>query len=438
MGIRETLTQPQYVFPVLRLLARQDWTGRVLTRALVPFNPLDPRRYTNPYEVYEELRTAGGPIFHHERLDNWIISGFPEAEAALRAEVSVDRTEVMEVVWPYKRMDPATLDLLTSVLLTVDPPRHTRLRGLVSRAFTPRAMADLEPRVAEVATELLDDLPGAISGRAGRPNQVDLAEGYASQLPIYVIGELLGLPRTERGRLKELSDIVARFVDPLTGFDPLEMDLAVQELQEIFDHEIERRRHRPTEDMLSVLVSAAEDGDRLTNTELHSMILLLMAAGHETTTGLISNALYWLDRKPDARRQLVATPDLMANAVEEFLRFDSPVQATDRIAAADFTIDGHRITRGSVVTILLGAANRDPRLFDRPEQLVVDRPDPRSLSFGHGIHHCVGAALARMEGRVALSALLDRYPSYRVVHDEVHWKRSITLRGPIKLPAVLR
>ncbi|MEM7326867.1 MAG: cytochrome P450 [Actinomycetota bacterium] len=437
MGVRETLVKPQYVIPTLRVMARRDWTSRLLTRSLAPFNPLDPRRYTDPYELYEELR-ASGPLFHHHRLDGWITSGFAESEAVLRADVSVDRNAILDVVSPYKNMDPASLDLFKSLLLTVDPPRHTRLRGLVSRAFTPRAVARMEPRVAEVASELLDALP-ATANRSGarRPNQVDLSAGFASQLPIYVIGELLGLPRDQRARLKELSDIVAHFVDPLTGFDAMEMDLALEELQEIFDVEIERRRRKPSDDILSVLVSAAEDGDRLTNTELHSMILLLMAAGHETTTGLIGNALFWLDRNLDARGQLVDEPDLMANAVEEFLRFDSPVQATDRLALTDIAIDGHRIREGSVITVLLGAANRDPRKFDRPNELLVDREAPRSLSFGHGVHHCVGAALARMEARVGLAALLDRYPDYRVVHDEVRWKRSITLRGPTALPAVL-
>jgi cytochrome P450 len=385
--------------------------------------------------MYEEIRPHG-PVYHHGRLDEWIITGFAEGEEALRADVSVDRSAVLDVVSPYKNVSSDTMDLFTSLLLTVDPPRHSRLRGLVSRAFTPRAVAALEPTVVEVASELLDDLPSALQAGA-QGQQVDITERFGSQLPIYVIGDLLGLPREHRQRLKQLSDVIARFVDPLTGFDPGEMDRAVDELKAVFDVEIERRRKTPSDDMLSALVEAEEDGDRLNNTELHSMILLLMVAGHETTTGLIGNAVYWMDQYRGARQMLIEEPGLMTNAVEEFLRFDSPVQATDRKVVEEVTIGGHLIPKGGSITVLLGAANRDPRLFDRPNELLVDRESPRSLSFGHGIHHCIGAALARMETRVALTALLERYPDYGVDRDGVRWKRSITLRGPSVLPITL-
>ena len=435
MNPLEALIQPQYVIPTLRVLAKRDWSSKLLTRSLAPFNPLDPRRYVDPYAMYEEIRPHG-PVYHHGRLDEWIITGFAEGEEALRADVSVDRSAVLDVVSPYKNVSSDTMDLFTSLLLTVDPPRHSRLRGLVSRAFTPRAVAALEPTVVEVASELLDDLPSALQAGA-QGQQVDITERFGSQLPIYVIGDLLGLPREHRQRLKQLSDVIARFVDPLTGFDPGEMDRAVDELKAVFDVEIERRRKTPSDDMLSALVEAEEDGDRLNNTELHSMILLLMVAGHETTTGLIGNAVYWMDQYRGARQMLIEEPGLMTNAVEEFLRFDSPVQATDRKVVEEVTIGGHLIPKGGSITVLLGAANRDPRLFDRPNELLVDRESPRSLSFGHGIHHCIGAALARMETRVALTALLERYPDYGVDRDGVRWKRSITLRGPSVLPITL-
>ena len=436
MNPLNALIQPQIVIPTLRVLAKRDWSSRLLTRSLAPFNPLDPRRYVDPYSMYEEVR-AHGPVFHHKQLDDWIITGFAEGEAALRAEVSVDRSSVLDVVTPYKNIAPPTMELFKSLLLTVDPPRHSRLRGLVSRAFTPRAVAALEPQVVELAAELLDELHVAASNESGGHGVVDATEQFASQLPIYVIGDLLGLPRAQRHRLKELSDVAARFVDPLTGFDPGEMDRAIEEMKAVFDVEIERRRTSPSDDMLSALVEAEEDGDRLSNTELHSMILLLMVAGHETTTGLIGNAIYWMDRYPEARQRLIDEPGLMTNAVEEFLRFDSPVQATDRKVVEDFTIGDQLIRKGRGVTVLLGAANRDPRLFDRPNELLVDREAPRSLSFGHGIHHCIGAALARMETKVALAGLLERYPDYRVHRDGVQWKRSITLRGPAVLPISL-
>lgn len=437
MSKLDVLTSPQVVFPALRVMAKRDWTSRLLTRSLAPFNPLDPRRYVDPYPMYEEVR-AHGPMFYHRRLDGWIFTGFAECEEVLRANVSVDRSQVMDVVSPYKDVASETMDVFRSMLLTVDPPRHGRLRSLVSRAFTPRAVARLEPRINDVTSELLDRLPDLAKGSGGPDHHVDVMEHFASQLPIYVIGELLGLPRDHRNRLKELSDVTARFVDPLTGFDPDEMSRSVSELQSIFDVEIERRRQSPSDDMLSALVEAEEDGDRLSNTELHSMILLLMVAGHETTTGLIGNALYWLDQNREARTLFLESPELAQNAVEEFLRFDSPVQATDRIAVEDFVVNGISITKGSSLTTLLGAANRDPRIFDRPNELLLDRHEPRSLSFGHGIHHCIGAALARLETRVALSSFVARFPDYGVNGDGLRWKRSITLRGPSTLPIKLQ
>ncbi|MEM7273694.1 MAG: cytochrome P450 [Actinomycetota bacterium] len=429
---RRPAINPKYVFPVLRQLARRDWSSRLLTRAMAPFNPFDPRRYVDPYPVYDEVRRHGS-VYHHRRLDGWIITGFTEAEEALRGPVSVDRRELMEELWPYRDVSSGSMDIFNSLLLTLDPPNHTRLRRLVSRTFTPRAVAGMAPAIAEVADGLLDEM--AAVGRSGR--SVDAMAGFASRLPIYVIGELLGLPREQWPRLKELSDEGAKFVDPITAFQPAEMDAAIAEIVSILDVEIAARRQAPKDDLLSSLVAVEEDGDRLSTVELHSMVILLMVAGHETTTGLLGNSLVHLDRDRRSRDRLATTPELVPNAVEELLRYDSPVQATDRIAVEDMEIGGVPIPAGSGLTILLGAGNRDPQMFERPNELRLDRSDARSLSFGHGIHHCVGAALARLEVEVALPLFLKRFPDHRVVGDELIWKRSITLRGPARLPIEL-
>jgi cytochrome P450 len=262
-------------------------------------------------------------------------------------------------------------------------------------------------------------------------------EHYASKLPIFMIGELLGLPSETWPRLKRISDVLAYLVEPMHGFDPTEMENAFVEFTEILETEFEARRREPRDDVLSVLVSAGDDGDRLSNDEMLSMCALLMVAGHETTTGLIGNALLALDENRQAREMLLDEPSLATNAVEEFLRYDSPVQATDRFLTEPLEIDGQTLPAGALVAVLLGAANRDPRLHDEPAELRLDRDDPRPLSFGHGIHLCVGAALARLEAKVAIPAFVERFPDYRVDRTHVVRKTSTTLRGPAVLPVTV-
>lgn len=426
--IASAIQRPDRIVPVLRLIAKRDWSSKLLTRALKPFNPLDPRRYSDPYETYDELRPHG-PVFHHERADTWLVSGHAECEAVLRAPTSVARTEVLRTLTPYKQLAPRSFDVLSGMLINIDAPDHTRLRNLVSRAFTPKAVAALEPDVRNVASELLDQL--------AQHDVVDAVDEYATRLPIYVIGRILGLPSADWDRLKRISDVVAMFVDPLTGFDAAEMDAVLDDLERLLQPVIEARRAEPTDDMLSILVAEEADGDRLDETELHSMITLLMVAGHETTAGLIANSLLNLDRHRDARTMLLERPEIAANAVEELLRFDAPVQGTDRIPTDDLIVDGQTIPAESGVFLMIGAANRDPRIHDQPDKLLLDRDRPRPLSFGHGVHHCIGAALARLEGRVAIPAFVERFPDYTVVEDDLVWKRSFTLKGPAHLPVRL-
>ncbi len=417
----------QVAIPILRQVTKRPRLHPAMNRLFFPLNPFDPQRYVDPYPIYDTARRVGGHLFRHQRARAWVATGYAEAEAILRGPVSADRSGGMGVA-PYSKMDPRLLDFFNKMMLASDPPNHTRLRKLVNRAFTPRAVAALEPQIEKITAELLEGL--AIQASAGR---FEVMSSYADRIPIYAIADMIGLPQGERERLKAISDVAAQFIDPITGFDPKEMGTQLLDFEAMMGDLITARERQPQDDLLSALVAAEEDGDRLSRDELVSMMLLLMVAGHETTSGLIGTSLVNLDRHRHAREQLLAEPDIAENMVEEMLRFDSAVQATDRLAIETFEVAGHRIEAGHGLIVLLGAANRDPRRYDRPDELLIDRPDPRPLSFGHGIHHCLGAALARLEARIAIPRFVETFPDYRVVEEQLEWKRSVTLRGPTHL-----
>lgn len=419
----------QVAIPILRQVTKRPRLQPAMNRYFSPLNPFDPQRYVDPYPLYDNARRVGGHLFNHHRARAWIATGFAECEAVLRGPVSVDRSADMASINPYTKMDPELNNLFNDTMLMTDPPDHARLRTLVNRAFTPRAVAALEPQIEKITDELIEAL--TLESKVGT---VEAMACFADRIPIYAIADMIGLPQGERERLKSISDVAAQFIDPITGFDPVEMTTQLRDFQVLIDDLITDRERQPQDDLLSALVAAGEDGDRLDRQELISMVLLLMVAGHETTSGLIGTSLVNLYRYPDARRHLLDEPAIADNMVEEMLRFDSPVQATDRIALESFDVAGHHIKAGDGLIVLMGAANRDPRRYDQPDELLLDRVDPRPLSFGHGIHHCLGAALARLEARVAIPRFVEAFPNYEVLDDQIAWKRSVTLRGPTKLP----
>lgn len=419
----------QVALPVLRQINRRPRIAPVLDTLMKPWNSFSPQLNVDPYPAYEVLR-AKGPIVWHRLFNTWLVSSFDLCETALRSPVSVDRGNLFDVVPPWSRLDQTDRDTFTKSLLLVDPPDHTRLRRLVSRAFTPRTVERIEPRVAEIANELVD--------KVRHDRSVDLFESVFAPLPIYVIGELLGIPEEDWPRLRAWSDEFAKVIDPIDAFDPQEMGNALTEMRAALDGWINLRAKDPGDDLLSQLLAAEDEGGRLSRPELQSMIALLMTAGHETTSGLLGNAVVALADRPDLRDRLAHDPAVAGPAVEEFLRFDSPVQNTDRIATTDFELGGVKVKQGQTMLLAIGAANRDPEQFDQPNRLDFDRPDNRSLSFGHGIHHCVGAALARLEARTVLPLVCEAFPDHRVQHTALKWKRSMTLRGPIVLPIAKR
>ncbi len=430
------MRREQVLFPVLRHVAKREWAARAMTPLLAPYNPFEPERRSNPYPGYQLLRNEGAAMYHR-RLRSYIVTGYDECEAVLRSPaVSVDRSEQLLAIRPYTQLDDDVLAFFSNWLISIDPPHHTRLRKLISRAFTPRSIELLEPEVEALAMDLLDDLARP-SADDQLPASVDVMTAFADLLPIQVVGQLLGIPKADWPWLKEVSDVVITFVDPLNAFGPGEMNRLVHELSDYFMDLADQRRAAPTNDLISRLIEIEDDGDELTRSELISMVSLVMGAGHETTSSLIGNALLAIDLHPDARSMLLQRPDLDANAIDELLRFDSPVQVTQRMTLEALPVGDITIPAGSDITVLLGAANRDPRRFERAGDLMLDRHDPRPLSFGHGIHHCVGAALARMEGRIAITGFVRRFPGYSVDRDELVWKPTLTLRGPSHLPIFL-
>ncbi|MEO8605953.1 MAG: cytochrome P450 [bacterium] len=405
-----------------------EWPIRMLNPVFGPFNPFLPEYRLDPYPTYRRLQ-ATQPIYF-SRVLGCVLTRHADIAAVLGdARFSVDRPQAkgFKMLQPFKGLSPAFVEMILSTLLMVDPPRHTRLRRLVNKAFTPRVVERLRPRIDAVVDELLESV------RTQR--RMDLIQTLAYPLPVIVIAELLGIPASDRDMFKRWSDTLATILDPLqvTG-GLLAAQPAFEEMSAYLRGVADARRQAPRDDLISALVAVEEQGDVLSGTELVGLCGLILGAGHETTTNLIANAVLALLRHPEQRRLLQDDPSLIAGAVEEFLRYDSPVQVTDRVVLADDVVLGGRpLPRGSMVLCLLGAANRDPTRFADPDRFDVTRADTDHLAFGRGPHFCLGAALARAEAQIAITGLLRALPDFDGDRAPKDWKKSIVLRGPTKL-----
>ena len=388
-------------------------------------NILGPDRFVDPYPIYERMRRSG-PVSFSPLFQQWAVVGYEEAREVLHSPSFgvAGQMELLLDARPYSELSDPTRAPFRNALLFTDPPLHTRLRAAVSRAFTPRKMQRIEPRVAGIVARLL-------RGIADDPTP-ELMASIAEPLPIQVIAELIGIPEERWGRITEISTVLRRALDPFLPLDPGEVDRAATELTAYYSSLADRRGERPADDLLTDLVRC-EAGGQIDRSELLSLLVILVVAGHETTTGVIGNALVALGRNPEQRELLRQRPDLWPNAIEELLRFDTVLQTDPRQALQDVTIAGRTIRAGQNVTVMLGAANRDPARFPEPHRLHVDRDDPAPISFGHGIHHCLGAALARLELSVALPALVDALGTYQVDETHLGWKTSLAFRSPTHL-----
>jgi hypothetical protein len=318
-------------------------------------------------------------------------------------------------------------------MLVMDPPDHGRLRGLVARAFAPRHLTDLRPRIQQLVDASLDK----IQENSQDHGEMDFIPDFAHPLPVHVICDMLGIPLDERQQFFEGSRTAGRLIDP-TPMSPDELaDITTGHLEQAayFINLFERRRKDPGDDITTELLQAAEDGDKLSDEELIANIMLLFGAGHETTVNLLGNGLLALLTYREEWEKLKADPTLVTAAVEEMLRFDSSVQMTGRVAMEDVEIGGVTVPAGEPILNLLGAANRDPERYEDPETFKIDREDVRPASFGGGIHHCIGAPLARIEAEIAFTTLIKRLPNLRLAtSDDPDWRLTFTLRGLSSLP----
>ncbi|HTY78269.1 MAG TPA: cytochrome P450 [Candidatus Bathyarchaeia archaeon] len=390
----------------------------------IELTALDPVFRADPYPVLTTLR-GREPVHYDQAIHRWVLTRAQDIERVLRDRgMSVD---------PRKANAGTYMSIFQRFgvfsMLFQDPPNHTRLRGLVSKAFTVRAVERLAPRIRQIVDELL----AAVDGTA----RFDAIEALAGPLPVIVIAEMLGVDPADRQDFKRWSDAEALGLNPLLTAE--EMATTAQlgaELAAYLERTIAARRAQPRDDLISDLIAVEEAGDRLSDDEIVTMCELLLVAGNVTTTDLIGNGIWLLLRHPEELQKLRRDPALIANAVEEILRFESPVVQTGRIAMDEIEIGGCPIHRGESVLTLLAAANRDPAEYPEVDRFDVTRRDVHHRSFGGGAHFCLGAPLARLEGQIAIAAFVERFPRARLADEPLEWRAFPAFRGLARLPVV--
>jgi pimeloyl-[acyl-carrier protein] synthase len=391
------------------------------------FNPFDPEFRANPYPHFPAL-LDGPPRQLKLFLPTTVIARYDDVVTVLHdhERFTVRRPEI-----PFReRIDPFGG---APTILTADPPVHSRLRRLVSKAFTPRRVRELEPRVREITTELLS--------RATDSSGVEAMAMLANPLPVIVIAELLGVSADDHAQFKQWSnDLITSFGQEM-GSGPSAAGLAAKdELRRYLAEAIKRRSANPADDLISALVTARDESDALSENELLAFVVLLLLAGNETTTNLIGNGLLALCRHPEQQQRLRDNRELIPKAVEEMLRYDPPVQMTVRVPTATTSVGGTEIAEGTIAFILLAAANHDPAHFPSPENFDVAREPNEHVSFGEGIHFCLGAPLARLEGAIAIEQMLDKFPRLQLAdpNAKMAYRGSMALRGLSELHLAAR
>ena len=387
---------------------------------LVEFNPYAYEIHEDPYPVYRRLRDEA-PLYRNEELGFWALSRHADVLAAFK---DVDR---------FSNRHGVSLDVdafhdhadTSMSFLAMDPPRHTRMRALVSRGFTPRRVSALEPRIRQIAIQ-------HIEGFVER-GVCDFIADFAGKLPMDVISELIGIPEEDRSAIRTWADLVVHREEGVEGLPPSTRESAARMLEYFVEMLRDRRQHR-RDDLTGALIEAEIDGDRLTDHEIIGLLFLMSIAGNETTTKLLGNAIYWLGRNPSERDKVRADPGLIPRWVEETLRYDNSTQALARLVGRDMEIQGQPLREGDKLVLLVGSANRDERVFEEPDRFDILRDTSALLSFGRGNHFCLGAALARLEGRVALEEVQRRFPDFEIDTGGIERVHSVNVRGFAALP----
>jgi len=399
------------------------------TSNLVLDQPVLPAEfYQNPYPFFHELRSQD-PVHWSDYWNCWLITRYRDVVAVTRdwrCFSSVGRSARFLSTLPdelRQQIKPLEANFTTG-LISSDPPNHTRLRGLVSKAFTPTMIESQRPQIEAIVNRLLDAVQDA--------GEMDLATDFAYLLPTTVLAHLLGVPLEHRDQFNVWVDSInfffgSRRADPTKALETQDHLLA---LHDYFRQALEKRRKTPGEDLLTRLATVDYEGEKFSEPEILATCQTLLTAGYETTMSLVNNGIYWLLSNPDQLEKLKKDPSLITSAIEELVRYDSPVQRLVRVVMEDTEIDGRKIRKGQAVTALIGAANRDPEQFSDPDRLDITRADNKHIGFGFGIHFCIGAPLARVEAAIAISTLIRRFPNLRMTSKKATWRENVLIRIP--------
>lgn len=409
--------------------------------ATVLYDPRQPATTADPYATFASLR-AGDPVHWSPVLRGWVLTRYADVRAALfDPSLSADRiTPFVATLSQAKRAQLSGLErLLTRWTVFVDPPAHTRLRALINKAFTPRAIASLRGMIRDTVDRLIDDFTAGIA--PGGQGEGDLIAGFAYPLPALVIARILGVPDEDIRLFKGWSDDLAAFVGSAQA-TPDKYDRAERGAAEMdtYFRAIVRKRRAMTHqaDVIGALIAAEEAGKTLSEDELVATAVFVLFAGHETTANLIGNGMIALIAQPDALARLRGEPEVVETAVEELLRIDSPAASVTRVARTDMVLGGKTIRAGDRLFLMINAANRDPAMFPEPDRLKLDRDPNPHIAFGYGPHYCIGAPLARLEAQIAFPRLLERLADIRLGDEALEWSDNLVLRGVKRLPLAFR
>ncbi len=400
---------------------------KVVSAQSLRFNLFDSKFNANPYPTYHRLREED-PVHRYLIGGDWIVTRYADVKAVLKSGCvrTDDRPKSIQERNKYflhKEKNLDTLAYTTSrFLFYMNPPEHTRLRGLVGKGFSSVVVERMRPHIQEIVDELLD--------KVRHKGSMDIVAELASPLSVSVISKLLGIPKEAQQQLHQWTNVLSRILDPLVSLKEYEaMNQATEEIQEYLRTLIAEREKDPQEDFISNLIAAKDQSDRLSQKELLAICTLLFGAGEETTGNTIGNGMLALLQHPNQMEQLKREPTMIQSAVEEVIRYDSAIQMLTRIATDNLEIGNQTIKAGEKIVLCLGAANRDPAQFPNPDELNINREQNHHLAFADGIHYCLGAALARVETQIAINTLIQTFPDLKLASNKLEWKKSIVIRG---------